>query len=91
MTTLNPQDLVEFNINKDAYGQITDEGWKHLENTVGEDYIKNCIKPRAVEINGEVWYKLQLWDWFALFPVKNGVRLLFGTRILFKKSDFNSL
>ena len=89
MKTLNPQDLVEFNINEKAYGQITEEGWKHLNNTVAQDYIEHCIKPKAVELNGEVWYELVLWKWFELFSANIGDEK-FCARILFDKQNINS-
>jgi hypothetical protein len=89
MTTLNPQDFVEVNVNDSTYVQITDEGWKFLRDTVGEDYIRTFIEPKAVELNGDLWYRLRLWTCFELFPANIGDEK-FCTRILFERTDINS-
>jgi len=51
--------MKKFNINEYMYIQITEEGWKHLEKTVGIDYINACIKtPNYTKIiDGETWYR----------------------------------
>lgn len=76
-----------FNINSRIYIQITEEGWKHLEETVGTEYINACIKSREVIINKETWYKLQCWECFHLMPNYNGKKPLFNTNIMFDDKD----
>lgn len=78
-----------YNINRNMYIQITEEGWKHLEKTVGVDYINSCIKtPNYTKIiNGETWYKIQCWDCFSLMPVSFGCRPLFNTNVMFDDED----
>ena len=73
------------NINHYMYIQITSEGWKHLRETVGEDYIKVCIESRKVEIDNEIWYKLQCHVAFDLLPVSH--RVLFNTNVMFDDND----
>lgn len=67
------------------YIQITEEGWKHLEKTVGTSYIDACIKTSGYEkeINGEIWYRLQCWDAFSLLPPNFGGRSLFKPNVMF--------
>lgn len=72
----------KFNINDDVYVQIRHKGWEHLTHTVGNKYIRNCIKPYKTIINSEVWYKLQLWSVFDLFPTAMGKPLLINPVIL---------
>lgn len=69
------------------YVQITKEGWEHLRNTVGGEYIEACIESRKVEIDGETWYDLQCWDVFTLLPVTFGTRPLFHTNVMFNDQD----
>lgn len=75
----------KYNINNPMYIQITDEGWKHLEKTVGLDYINNCIKTPYNEklINGEIWYVMECWNVFNLLPTSQGRKLLFKTEVMF--------
>ena len=75
--------MKKFNINYYMYIQITDDGWLHLKNTVGENYIKS----RKETINGEDWYKMQCWDAFHLMPVKLGGQPLFKTNVMFNEGD----
>lgn len=82
---------LEFNINRHMYVQITEAGWAHLENTVGAEYVNNCIKSRAVELNGETWYKLQCWDVFSLMPCSNGGPLLFKTTVMFDETEMKKI
>lgn len=53
------KNLLTFNINGYMYIQITEKGFEHLQNTVGDEYIKNCIENRKIDVGGETWYKLQ--------------------------------
>lgn len=82
--------MKNFNINEYMYIQITEEGWKHLENTVGIDYINICIKHIRNEklINGETWYKLQCWECFSLLPPNFGGRSLFNSNVMFDEESF---
>jgi ABC-type multidrug transport system permease subunit len=77
--------MKRFNINSYMYVQITEQGWKHLEDTVGDDYIKNCITSGnyKVWINGEYWYRLQCHAVFELMPVRFGSKPLFKSNVLF--------
>jgi len=67
------------------YIQITEEGWTHLEKTVGTDYINNSIKiPSYTKvINGETWYKFECWKCFELMPPNFGGESLFKTTVMF--------
>lgn len=67
--------MLKFNINQYIYIQITEAGWSFLKHTVGDDYIKHCIKADhyQVYIDGEVWYRLQCHQVFDLFsPITSG-------------------
>ena len=77
--------MKKFNINEYMYIQITEQGWKHLRKTVGEDYIKNCINAESYkkEINGEIWYRLQCHVVFDIMPIIVGMRQLFNTNVMF--------
>ena len=77
--------MKKFNINDCIYIQITDAGWAHLVNTVGENYIFHCIKAPHYKktIDGETWYRLQAHSVFELLPSKDGSPLLFETNIMF--------
>ena len=77
--------MKKFNLNDYMYIHITDEGWNHLEKTVGIDYINACIKtPHYTHvINGETWYRLQCWRCFDLMPPDFGGRALFNTNVMF--------
>lgn len=70
------------------YIQITDAGWKHLQNTVGESFIKHCILSHEESIDGETWYKLQTHEVFSLFHVPLSTALMFKTTVMF---DDNTL
>lgn len=73
----------KFNINEYMYIQITKQGWEHLTKTVGDEYIKHCIEPYKVQIDGEKWYKLQCYNVFDLMPINIGARPLFGLNVMF--------
>lgn len=75
--------MKKFNINHYIYIQITDYGWKHLEKTVGLEYIKFCIENTKIEINNEIWYKLQMHVVISLFPIIFGGNLFYNTTIMF--------
>ena len=80
----------KLNLNDYMYIQITEEGWRHLEKTVGVDYINNCIKtPNYTHIiNGETWYRLQCWSCFDLMPPNFGGKQLFNTNVMFDDEAF---
>jgi hypothetical protein len=79
--------MKKFNINHDICIQITDEGWKYLKKTVGDDYIKYCIKPFKTEIEDETWYKLQAHHVFELLPIIFGGELKYNTNVLIDEND----
>ena len=83
--------MKKFNINDHMYIQITDNGWTHLRNTVGEGYIKHCIESQKVEVKNEIWYKLQCWGVFDLFPSNFGGQPLFKTTVIFDDAEFEDL
>lgn len=74
--------MKSFNINNYILIQITDDGWKHLEGRFKKDYMDTCVKNREVVIEGESWYRLQLWYVFELFPVNIFGSTLFNTNIM---------
>ena len=76
-----------FNINNNIYIQINDNGWEHLKKTVEPDYIKHCVENHKVEINGEIWYKLQCHQVFDLFPINHIGNPFFNTNILIDDKD----
>lgn len=82
--------LKVFNINHDIYIQITKEGWEHLKKTVGDDYIKHCIKPYEIEIENQIWHKLQAHRAFELLPISFGRKVLYNTNILISEDDLQS-
>lgn len=77
--------MKKFNINEYMYIKITEAGWQHLRQTVGEDYINACIKIPAYEkeIEGEKWYRLQCWVCFDLMPPNFGGQALFESNVMF--------
>ena len=81
--------MKKFNINDNIYIQITDEGWKHLNETVGNNYVKHCIDTelRRTEINGEIWHRLQAHQVFHLLPIKYFNKPLYNTNIMFDDRD----
>jgi hypothetical protein len=81
--------MLKFNINEYMYIKITDAGWKHLKETVGENYINNCIKRPEYEkeIAGEKWYRLQCWNCFDLMPPYFGGKALFESNVMFDEKD----
>ena len=74
--------MKKFNINDSIYIEITEEGWRHLRKTVGQDYINTCILTRRYLINGVEMYRLQCWSAFDLLPANFGGQPLFKTTIL---------
>ena len=81
--------MKKFNINHHIYIQITETRWRHLRETVGEDYIKHCIdrEPYKVEIDGEIWYKLQAHSVFELLPINFGSQPTYNTNVMFEDKD----
>lgn len=79
--------MKKYNINSYMYIQITDNGWKHLKNTVGDEYVKNCIENRMVIIENKIWYKLQCHNVFELFPISIGNEVRFNTNVMFDDED----
>lgn len=77
--------MKKFNINDYMYIQITESGFKHLKETVGDDYIKNCINAEGYKkiINGETWHRLQAHNVFSLLPMRAGSNLLFTSNVMF--------
>jgi hypothetical protein len=73
----------KFNINDFIYIQITEVGWKHLKETVGDEYIKCCIENRKEEVLNEVWYRLQFHEVSRLLLTSHTTALLFETDIMF--------
>ena len=69
------------------YIQITDTGWQHLKQTVGDDYIKHCIEPYKTIIDGETWHKLQAHEVFDLLPINSGGNLTYKTNVMFDDND----
>ena len=84
--------MYKFNINNHIYIQISKLGWKYLKDTVGNEYIKHCIKNKKVVIDGKKWYRLQCHQVFNLLPINSSTnRLLFNTNILFDKGDLEDI
>jgi hypothetical protein len=85
--------MKKFNINDYIYIQITEQGWKHLKATVGDEYIKHCItSPHyKVEIDGEIWYRLQCHVVFDLLPPSNHSNLIFNNNVLFDDNSLETL
>ncbi len=83
--------MKKFNINEYMYIQITEDGWKHLRKTVGEDYIKHCIEPRKVVVNNETWYKLQCHNAFSLFPMNGSFHPSFKSNVMFDSEALDSV
>ena len=69
------------------YIQITDTGWRHLKQTVGDDYIMHCIEPNKTNIDGETWYKLQAHEVFDLLPMNFGGQVNYNTNVMFDDKD----
>lgn len=75
--------MKKFNINDYMYIQITEDGWKHLENTVEKDYIKHCITAPCytIIVNNQTWYRLQFHHVLELFPINTVGKILFETNV----------
>jgi len=82
--------MKSFNINENIYFQITEWGWIHLRQTVGQEYIDVCITPTRVEIDGVDYYQLQCWQVFHLMPPSNTSKVLFKPTILIKDNDLKN-
>lgn len=74
--------MKKFNINDCFYVQITEEGWKHLRANNDPQYIRFAIENHKVEIEGEIYYKLQCYQAFDLMPISFGNKPLFKTTVL---------
>jgi hypothetical protein len=84
--------MKKFNINDHIYIQITEEGWKHLRETVGADYIKHCIRSCEKVIDGEVWFRLQCWSVFDILPISFGSTTpLFKSNVMFDDEAFEDM
>ena len=82
--------MKKFNINSDIYIQITEKGFEHLRKKFSDDYIKHCIDSAKVEIDGEIWYKMECWSAFDLLPNRNGSPLLFKTEVMFDRKSLTN-
>ena len=82
-----------FNLNREILIKITGAGWRHLHRTQSVEYIKTCIdrKEHQVEINGEIWHKLQAHYAFELFPMGMLHELNFEMNILIEDKDLKEL
>ena len=85
--------MKKFNINDYIYIQITEKGWTHLRNTVGDDYITHYIKALGYQkyINGESWYRLQCHQVFGIFPIQFGNHIFFNSNIMIDDLSLTSL
>ena len=83
--------MKKFNINDYVYIQITELGWRHLKETVGNDYIRHCINAKSYrkEIEGEVWHTLQAHSVFNLLPITGNNAILYKTNIMFDEKSLN--
>ena len=79
--------MKKFNINNYMYIQITNTGWQHLKQTVGDDYIKYCIEPYKTDVDGETWYKLQAHEVFDLLPINLSGQVNYNTNVMFDDKD----
>ena len=80
--------LINFNINDYILVQITEYGWEYLQKSLfdPEGYIKHVILAREVKINGEIWYRLQMFHVMELFGQHfNGNPSPIRLRIKFEK------
>lgn len=85
--------MKKFNINDFMYIQITDAGWKHLKETVGDLYIKHCIKAPAYEktIDGEVWYRLQMHEVTNILHGSSGFNVLYKPSVMFDEEALSNI
>lgn len=81
--------MIKFNINNHMYIQINESGWEHLKKTVGDNYIKHCIENRKIEVENEVWYRLQCHQVFDLFSISNDP--MFNTNVMFDDNILQEL
>jgi len=81
--------MKKININDYVFVKITEQGWKHLKETVGQDYIDHCIDNDhyRFEIKGEIWHKFQIHTLFDLLPNYTGRESLFENDISFSEKD----
>lgn len=59
--------MKKFNLNDSVLVTITEYGFKHLLETLGQNYIDICILPKKVIVDGLIYYKLQAHDIPSLF------------------------
>lgn len=85
--------MKKFNLNDRICIQITKEGWNHLRDTVGHEYIKCSIDNEhyRVEIEGEVWYSLQAHEVFSLLPIDFGGKPLYNTNIMIEDKHLEDI
>lgn len=83
--------LKKYNINDYIYIQINETGWNHLRSTVGESYIKHCIKNKEYVIDGKIWYRLQCHSAFDIFKTYNGRYMPFNSNVLFESHSMSNL
>lgn len=92
--------MKKFNINDHMYIQITEEGWAYLRKSLNdtkflkinaEEYIKHCIEPYKVEIDGEVWHRLQMHFVFDHFPIHMGGPIYFKTNVMFDDDELKNI
>lgn len=81
--------MKKYNINDYMYIQITPEGWLHLEATVGEGYIKHCIKSHLIVIDAKNWYRLQCHQVFDILPINFGGKMLFNSNVMFEDAHLS--
>ena len=83
--------MKKFNLNSEIYIQITQKGWRHLKNTVGEDYTKFVIDTKSNKkiIDGKVWHKLQAHVAFNCLPVTDNCNILFSTNIMIDEKSLD--
>lgn len=88
----NTEAMKKYNINQNMYIQITERGWKHLDETVGKDYVTHCILPHWVSMGDKHYYRLQCHEVMWLFgdALKVG-HTLFMPEVLFEDKDIKAL
>ena len=69
--------------------QINENGWRHLKETVGDDYIKQRIETKKVQIENETWYKLQCYVVFEMLSVNFGGEPMFNTNVMFDSESLS--
>lgn len=82
--------MKKFNINNYMYIQITDKGWKFLKETFNADYIEHRILKQKIQIKNDIWYRIQCYEVFDIFPVTIGCEPLFEMNVMFDDNDITS-